>query len=331
MCIRDRQQKVLNPAARVISEATPPTRTSDPPKILVLGFTTVGALGLGAGLAFLKEMRRRGFENSQDLEDAIGLPVLAILPFLKAKGVATPGEIRASNSKQKAARAVYVESVQRVATRLLVGAGAQETGRAKVVAVTSSFPGEGKTTLSLSVARQCARSGRRTLLIDGDLRRRTLERLLDLGGQRNGLVQLLNGQCDTLEEATVLDHLSDLRILPACGTPETPMQLLSSRPMIKLLEELRSRYDIIIIDAPPILAVSDVLAVAESIDSVLFVVRWQRTPRDAVLAAIRELASADVDFDGLVLNAVDVRSYGRYGRPDHLYYASQYGDYYNVK
>lgn len=324
------QQGVLSSGARVISEAAPPVRPSDPSKLLILGFTTIGSLGIGAGLAFLRELRRRGFEHSQDLEEAIGLPVLAVLPSLKSRGAPTPGEVHATSARMKMARTVYIEAVQRIATRLLVSNSAQGDGLGRIVAVTSSFPSEGKTTIALSVARQCARSGRRTLLIDADLRRRTVELMLGIEERRAGLVQLLRGETTDPADATVLDHISDLRVMPGCGTPETPMQLLSSPAMAKLLADLRTRYDVIVVDAPPVLAVSDVLALARHVDDMLFVVRWQRTPKDAVLAAVRELATVDVDFAGLVLNDVDVKSYSKYGRADHMYYSKQYGSYYHT-
>ncbi len=319
------QQNLLRPAARIISPATPPSRPANSPKALVLAFTTLAGAGLGCGFAFLRELRRRSFLTSSELERELGLPVLAALPALQAEQV--DGADRPDQPSAPLAVA-YREAVQRVASRLLTDSQDRGARRGRVVGLTSAFPGDGKTTLALALARQFARSGRRTLLIDADLRRRSLDTLLAVPPDQPGLVQVLIGQCRVIDRALLSETASGLRILPAGGSPESPQDLLGSPQARILLGALRELCDVVVVDLPPVLAVSDALAVARALDEALLVVRWDRTPRDAARAALRELRAIELPVAGVVLNAVDLRAYTRYGSPDHLRYTAHYAHYY---
>ncbi|BCX18501.1 MAG: hypothetical protein KatS3mg117_2183 [Geminicoccaceae bacterium] len=234
------QRNLIRPSARVISPPTPPTRPSNAPKSLVLAFTTLAGLGLGCGFAFLRELRRKGFLTSEELERELA----------------------------------------------------------------------------------------RTLLIDADLRRRSLDRIFAPAADQPGLVQLLDGSCRSIERALIHEAGSGLRILPAGGSPESPQDLLGSPKARILLGALREVCDLVVLDLPPVLAVSDALALAPVVDLGLLVVRWQATPREAVRAAARELRAVEVPLAGVALNAVDLEVYARYGSPDHLRYAGHYARYY---
>jgi capsular exopolysaccharide synthesis family protein len=322
------QQNLLRPAARIISPATQPSRPANSPKTLVLAFTTLAGAGLGCGLAFLRELRRRGFLTSTELERELGLPVLAALPALPAEEV---GRGAAPDAPAPPLAVAYVEAVQRIASRLLADPNEPGARRGRVIGLTSAFPGEGKTTLALALARQCARSGRRTLLIDADLRRRSLDPLLAVPADQPGLVQVLTGECRAIDRALLTEAGSGLRILPAGGSPESPQDLLGSPQARVLLGALRELCDVVVVDLPPVLAVSDAMALARALDQALLVLRWDRTPRDAARAALRELRAVDLPVVGAVLNAVDLRTYQRYGSADHLRYTAHYAHYYTAR
>lgn len=322
------QQNLLHPAARIISPATPPSRPANSPKALVLAFTTLAGAGLGCGFAFLRELRRRSFLTSSELERELGLPVLAALPALRAEQAG--GADRLDTTPAPLAVA-YREAVQRVTSHLLTDPPDRAARRGRVVGVTSAFPGDGKTTLALALARQCARSGRRTLLIDADLRRRSLDTLLAVPADQPGLVQVLSGACRAIDRALLSETASGLRILPAGGSPESPQDLLGSPQARVLLGALRELCDVVVVDLPPVLAVSDALAVARALDEALLVVRWDRTPRDAARAALHELGAIELPVAGVVLNAVDLRTYTRYGSADHLRYTAHYAHYYTSR
>lgn len=325
------QAKLVRASARVISPPTPPARPSNAPKLVVLAFTTAAGLGLGCGLAFLRELRRRGFATSEELERELGLPVLAVLPRLAEADLGPALGEQAEGGEAGAEpplASAYREAVQRIVSRLLLDPAERAVRRGRVVAVTSAFPGDGKTTLALALARQCARSGRRTLLIDADLRRRSLDRLLAVPADQPGLVQILSGECRSIDRAMLSEAASGLKILPAGGSPESPQDLLASPKARVLLGALREVCDLVVVDLPPVLAVSDALALAPAFDEALLVVRWEGTPRDAVQAASRELASVGVPVAGVALNAVDLRTYARYGSADPLRYTGEYARYY---
>ncbi len=324
------QARLVRPGARVISPPTPPARPSDPPRLLVVGFTTVAGLGLGCGLAFLRELRRRGFLTSAELERELGRPVLAALPRLPAELVPRVGTVEPGGGPEPAALMAHREAVQRIVSRLLSEPPAAGT-RGRTLAVTSALPGDGKTTLALALARQCARSGRRTLLIDADLRRRSLDRLFAVPAGQPGLVQVVGGACRSIDRAVIREPESGLAFLPAGGEVEAPHELLASPRLRVLMAALREVFDLVVLDLPPVLAVADPLALRPTLDSALLVVRWERTPRDAAEAALRELDALELPITGVVLNAVDLRSYVRYGSPDPLRYAGHYADYYAAR
>jgi capsular exopolysaccharide synthesis family protein len=321
------QRNLIRPAARVISPPTPPSRPSNAPKALVLTFTTLAGLGLGCGFAFLRELRREGFLTSEELERELALPVLAVLPLLP-EGAAERAAAEPSGGAEPPLLLAYREGVQRILSRVVVEPPARGARRGRLLVVTSAFPGDGKTTLALALARQCARSGRRTLLIDADLRRRSLDRLLAVPADQPGLVQLLDGSCRSIDRAMIQETGSGLKILPAGGSPDSPPDLLGSPKARVLLGALREVCDLVVLDLPPVLAASDALSLAPVLDAALLVVRWEGTPRDAVQAAVRELRALEVPLVGVALNAVDLSVYSRYGSPDHLRYAGHYAQYY---
>jgi O-antigen/teichoic acid export membrane protein len=162
--------------------------------------------------------------------------------------------------------------------------------RAKVVAVTSSFPDEGKTTLSLSLARQASLGGLRTLLIEGDLRKLGLREKLKTMSAEAGLVEVLKGAV-TIDGAIRQEPSSGVDMLLGFGPAKDAFALARSAAMADLLADVRPRYDLIVIDCGPILAVSDTRSLVDLSDEVLFVLRWQTTDRAAARTAIRDLTA----------------------------------------
>ncbi|MCS7268259.1 MAG: hypothetical protein NZ704_09405 [Geminicoccaceae bacterium] len=323
------QQNLLRPAARLITPPSPPSRPSNAPRALVLGFTTLAGAGLGCSLAFLRELRRRGILNSAEAEAELGLPVLGVLPRV-AGFERSPRGRRRVRSENPAGLAAWQDAVHRTLVRLESETSARAEARGRIVGITSAVPREGKTTLALALARQAALGGRRTLLVDADLRRRALAPLLGLGEDQPGLVELLSGTCRAIDQLLVVEPESRLRILPAGGTAEAPQTLLAAPRAQIFFAGLRELCDLVILDLPPVLAVSDALAMAPVLDGALLVLRWNDTPREAARAAAREMAQLGVRVAGVALNAVDLDFYGRYGSADPLRYAGSYARYYGV-
>jgi capsular exopolysaccharide synthesis family protein len=197
----------------------------------------------------------------------------------------------------------------------------------KVILITSSLPGEGKTVFATSFARSVARSGARALLIDCDLRRPGIARLLKCKAEP-GLVGLFAEDCNPAD-LICLDEGSGMHFIPSSGGTANPQDLLGSQHMRSFLDRMRSQYDLIIVDAPPVLAVSDPIILSHIVDTTLYLVRWEKTPRPVVAGAMKILRSNGGPVAGVVLSRVNARKHALYGYGDAGYYYGRYGGYYN--
>ena len=295
------QQLLLTPRARVISVALPPSQPERRKRNLLLAAVAGGALSMGAGLALLLELRRRGFRSSDELAQATGLPVLGALPQVG-----------------RLSRPVYAEAVRRIGLHLCP---VSRPGGARVILISSALPSEGKTVVSLSLARQLADTGRRVLLIDADLRKRRLQDLLDLTVFPTvGLTALLDSAQIQLDSAIVRDTRSEADLILALDPAKDPGRLLASARMAEILRTVRARYDVIIVDTPPVLAASEAMSLATLSDRTLVVVRSAATPRQALVIALKELRAISDHPMGLILNGIKLRDYPRYANADHLTY-----------
>lgn len=180
------------------------------------------------------------------------------------------------------------------------------TDRAKVVLITSAKANEGKSTFALSIARSAAQAGQRTLLIDCDLRMCSVSRLLDPLASGAGLHSMIE-QADSVENAICRDSNTSLDYIAAQPGVANPQALLGSRQMADLLRRLRDTYDFIVLDAPPVLPVSDARILAQIADGVFLIVRWNSTPRSSVQRSLHELRKVRGNVIGMVLNRVQMR------------------------
>jgi capsular exopolysaccharide synthesis family protein len=183
------------------------------------------------------------------------------------------------------------------------------------VAITSALPNEGKTTVSLCLARVSALSGQRVLLIDCDLRRRSVKEVLDIEPDV-GLLQVLSGEI-TWRQAIYLDEASGMCVLPVSGSGFTPKEIFGAEDMSRLIAELRGSFDLIVLDCAPVLAVAETRVAAAKADAVVIVSRWQKTPMRAVRAALQQLHDAGANIRGVALNGVDRRVPGYYSYPTY--------------
>ena len=199
-------------------------------------------------------------------------------------------------------------------------------GMSRVVVVTSSLQGEGKSITAINLALSFAEADKKVLVIDCDLRRPKLGRLLNLSSLA-GLSNLLLDP--SLLEKSILKHYNTIDVLLSGDIPPNPSELLGSERMKKLLDQMREKYDCIILDTPPINMVTDAVVLAPQTDGVLFVVRANQSERGAVIHAVDQLEYAQVKLLGFVLNGIDLEktSYG-YGKYRYKKYR-RYGHYGN--
>lgn len=317
------QALVSDGDARIFSAALVPQQPSFPNKKLNL---LLGALvGLvAAGLTvWLLHFFDRGLRTSSEVEQKLGIPHLANLAEVKSiaprgqRGMA-PTEFVVDHPAAMLAEAVR-------GLRLHLDKWQPESGGGQVIGLTSASPGEGKSTLAVMLARVSALAGRRTLLIDGDLRRPSIARLLDLKPKLD-LEDVLRGR-NWIEEALILDQKSGAWVLPTISKPFTPAEIVGREEMQVLLLEARRRFDLIIIDAAPALAAVDARALLQHVDAMLMVVRWNFTPLPMIRAALKKLRPLGIEPAGIVLSRVNMKAIAAYGLDDVDYHYRSYENY----
>jgi len=289
----DAQANLQVADSRVVSEALTPRAPSFPNRTLMLALAALVSLGVGVGLAFLYENLIGGFTSEEQIESVLKTPVASGIPLTK---LPMEGESLA-DLVVKAPLSVFSEAIRRVRTatdqRATLAIGNPEAQSSVVIMVTSTLPNEGKTTLALALARSYALSGQSTLLIDGDMRKPSIHRHLqvqptvgfsDFLSQPETEAQLSSiVSRDTLTSATIIFGAR------RSGAPTD--QLLAGPRFTRLLEAARRTFNVVVIDTPPIGPVTDGLYIAPHADIVVFNVRWASTGQREAGKAINALRS----------------------------------------
>jgi succinoglycan biosynthesis transport protein ExoP len=307
------QEDMQQPDARLVAPAMPPGGPSYPNRPMLITMSFVVSAVVGVLLAFLLERLDSGFRAGEQIERELGLRALGLVPDVGT--AASPYKLVMDQPK-----ALYSEAVRAVRTALRY---INLERPPKVVVVTSSLPGEGKTVLSLSLARSVVRSGGKALIVDCDLRRPGIAKLTGCGTERS-LLDLFDGAAP--ETLIMRDSESGLDVIPAKTGTANPQDVLGSQRMQAFLHAMRSRYDLVVLDAPPVLVVSDAVVLAHAADAALFLVRWEKSSRKSVAQGLRMLEADGASVIGAVITRVNTRQYARYGYRDSLRY-NYYGEY----
>ncbi|MGH6952089.1 MAG: GumC family protein [Vitreimonas sp.] len=307
------QGTIRNAPAQIVSAASAPSERSSPRLSIALVLSVAAAAGLGLAAGFLVEALDDSFDSADDVEQKTGLPALASIPSVRRS------ELRQSATLSNPAAYLigrqmspFGEAFRVLRTAILFAAGQPKS---QVVAVTSALPGEGKTTVSLCLARVAALSGQRVLLIDCDLRRRSVKEVLDIEPDA-GLLQVLAGEVGW-QQAIHVDEASGMSVLPLSGCGFTPKEIFGAEDMSALLAELRGSFDLIVLDCAPVLAVAETRVAVAKADCAVIVARWQKTPMRAVRAMLQQLSDAGASIRGIALNGVARRSPGYYAYPTY--------------
>jgi len=296
--------------ARLLSAAAVPSRPSSPSRGLIMGASALLGACAGVLLASLAGALDTSFRSGAALRAALGLSCLAMIPETRdpqSLALSTPFSL-------------YAEQLRALRTALGLG------GAARIIAVTAARPGEGKTTLTIALARALAMAGLRTLAIDGDLRQPSFDAVIGAGGAC-GLTDHLAGLAP---RAAIMcrDPLSPAIFMPAGTQAATALNLFLTPALPALLDELRESFDVILLDVPPAYALAEGRVLARVADSALLCVRWGHTPRRVVAGAIELLREAGVTLAGAVLTRVDAKAHGRSGFADAEMYQPRYGGYF---
>lgn len=309
-----RQLETAN--ARVVDKAVVPDKPVKPLKGLTMMLAFILSTMLGTMLAFLLDYLDSTFKGAEDVEARLGVPMLGLLPIVKRRQDAVIGRPLFLESDQQG----FSEAVRTVRTGVVLsGLDAQH----QIVVVTSSVPGEGKTTTSVNLSMAMGQM-EKVLLIDADMRRPTIAKTLGIPVSSPGLSNLVAG---TAEMAQCIHHHEEgnIDILTAGLIPPNPLELLSSRRFKDVLQQLAGHYDRIVVDSPPTLAVSDALVLSTIANAVIYVVKSDSTAFHSARNGIAKLQRVHAPLTGVVLNQVNLSKATKYGS----YYG--YYDYYGYK
>jgi len=295
---------------RIISRADPPELPSKPNKNMNYMISVAAGLFIGVGVAFLIEYLDTSVKTMADAETLLGLPVLTVIPN---KGGPMP-------LIQDAGRLPHAEGYRILRAKLDLKV---QNGIGPSLTMLSGGPGEGKSTTIYNLAIVCAQAGQSVILIDCDLRRPTIHELVGVSNER-GLSNFLRGEGEVISfiQRTAIPKL---QVLTAGNMPMSEIGVLAGDKIRNMLDELKQRYDLVLIDAPPVLGISDGSIIAREVDYVILVIQHRRYPREISLRAKRAIEEVHGNCVGMVLNCVAVKS------DDSYYYYSSYGNYYKKK
>lgn len=317
------QQGLEQADARLISMPDVPATPSYPNKKVLFLLTLVAGFGLGLVLAFAAEQLENGFYSPEQIERLTGLPALGQIPTLASLGV--KGESPESYLMKKPASS-YAEAVRNLRTSLMLSGGDHPP---RVLLLTSSLPGEGKTTLTLALARLASMAGERVVVVDADLRRPRVHTALGVEN-KTGLTEYLCGQLplDKVIAHTETDG-KGVHYITAGQPSSLATELVRSKAMKALLQTLSQSYSMVIVDGPPVLPVADAKVLSTLVDKVVFVSTWRKTPRAMAQQALKQLRDVGAPLAGLVLNNINMKRHGDYSQGYSGYYAGKaYRRYY---
>lgn len=294
--------------------------------VLLVGLFFGGAAG--SGLAWLAEKTDRSFKDPAEVSRTLGMPIIGHIPVLALPEVPDEsGPIDVSLVAHHAPKSQEAEAYRGLRTALYFST---QKGGHQVIQVTSPSAGDGKSTLSANLAVSMAQSGRKVLLLDADMRKPRLHKLIRLDSPGPGLAALIQGET-TLAEAAKPTGVINMSMVSCGPRPANPAELLTSPRFKEVIEEARKAYDIVLIDSPPLLAVSDPCVVAPRVDGVILTLRLRKNGRPLAERAGEILADLDAKVLGAVINGCDPSGgegyKGYYGYKYNYYYS--YSDYHH--
>lgn len=296
--------------ARVIDPATVPSRPIKPQKGLIVVLVGILALLAGAGISLLLNSLNDTFKSTEDVENNLNLPVLGILPMIKKQERGQLAKLFTSHEHR-----TFAESIRTIRTAVILSG--MNSSHHEILVVTSSIPGEGKSTVAANLALALGQM-EKVLLIDADLRRPTLAKNYDFPVGTPGLANLI---ANTARLEDCIRHSNGIDMLSAGAVPPNPLELLSSPRFSSVLETLKKKYDRIVIDSPPTQAVSDAAILATQANALIYVIKSESTPIPLVQKGVGQMLQNNAPITGVVLNQVNVKKAKKY--------MNKYGGYYD--
>lgn len=297
--------------ARVLSRAAVPLQAASPNKKVLLPAALVLSLGLGAVLAFIKDNGRRGLTSMGVVERTMGVTPIGLIPLV--------------SRRSRISSRTFEDAVAFTLARVTIPA---KGVMPRSLLVTSALPQEGKTKTSIALAAAAAARGLRVLLVDGDLRSRSLSAAAGLDRSDRTLIEVLRREI-AIEDAIHDNAAWGFPVLPAGALAASPMGLLATGEWEGILRRLEEMYDLVVIDSPPVLVAGDTWLMARHADTTVVLSRWGSTPMPTVELAINQLITAQANVAGLVLTMVPPREHGTYNGGDAVVFSPQMTRYYD--
>lgn len=332
------QQSFPISEARVIYAASPPLKKSKPKTLIVFALSLFGGIGLGSGLAFARDLMDRVFRTPTQLEETLGLPCLSVVPELHLAPATShtlqDPNLRVLSKSPSLHWAVvnrplsrFAESIRSIKLGIDLSRGQASN---KVIGITSTQPHEGKSTIAACLAQLIGQSGKSVIIVDCDLRNPSLSKAL-APSAKVGLIEVLLGT-QAIEDALWTDTETSLVFLPAVKnrTLLHSSEMLAADPMRILVEKLRSIYDYVIVDLPPLTPIVDARASSTLVDSFVYVVEWGRTKIDVVKHALHTAPNVYENVIGTVLNKTDIKEMASYDGSRSDYYSESYYSHYGL-
>lgn len=295
-----------------------------PRKAVIIAAATIGALLLSVLIAFLRETLDKTIKGTREVETELGVELLGVLPKIKRSFLKRKSDSPLSPDTFKDHQGKFGEAVNTIRTALSID---ESSTPPKVIVVTSSVRGEGKSTSSLHIAQSLGQL-ERVLLIDCDLRRPSIARALGLKKSGPGLTSLIS-RATTAQRCVSRGVLGpNVDILPSGRLPDQPLELLSSKRFARIVAEASKHYDRVVIDSAPIQAVSDALVLCQLADAVVYVVKSHETPIELARRGLERLRRVGAPIKGVLVSQVDLDKVKTYsGNYSYQGYHDSYGFY----
>ena len=301
---------------RVVDPAPVPNVAYAPKKTQIVGTAAAVALLVGVMLSLLLDRLSNTINTAGDVELRLGVPMLGYLQKMTNTGKKS---ITTETAFLLDSQSLFSESIRTIRTSVMMGA---LDSPKKIIVVTSSVPSEGKTTVCFNLACALAQVHKSVLLVDADLRRPKMGRLIGREKGAPGLSNMVSGVAP-ISECIVKHEQGGFHVLTAGFVPPNPLELLSSGKFSDVLDKLKEAFDVVLIDTPPLGLVSDALVLTQVANEVIFVVKADSTPYQLARANVKRLTLANAPILGVVLNQLDLEraekyygeysGYGRYG------------------
>lgn len=294
-----------------------PDDYSSPKYLMYMALGVFGGAGLGLGFAFFVAFIDDRVKSAFDIEAVVGLPLISIIPQIRRMEASERAQVAISNADPQATEAfLSLHSNLRLH---------DESKHAKVLLVTSTTPSEGKSFVTSNLALTFASHGEKTIIVDCDLRKPNVHRSFGVENLKGVIDCCVSGA--SIDSVILKDHHPNFDILPSGGRAKNPTQVLNSAEFEKLIAELRTRYDRVLVDTPPLAAVSDAMVILPLVDGSVFTIMFNHVRRKAAQFCARRLTETNVPCFGAVLNALNLAVSGYYYAQ---YYDKSYKDYFVV-